>query len=214
MDIVYVTSISISANDYPITNYQYTNITIFKGVILNVAVVGAGTIIFQDEGVGVYAQRYLAENYSFEGDITIVDGGVLGFQLMRYYTEYDKVIILDTITMKNDKAGAIYNIPGSELLGLGSYKQTAHEVEIVEMLEIAALNGNLGDVNIIGIVPYDILSVNINLSEPIKRAFSEFINTAISEIKKCNISIKPKESMKSLEDIIKLYSNAKAPRSV
>ena len=181
---------------------------------MNVAVVGAGTIIFQDEGVGVYAQRYLAENYSFEGDITIVDGGVLGFQLMRYYTEYDKVIILDTITMKNDKAGAIYNIPGSELLGLGSYKQTAHEVEIVEMLEIAALNGNLGDVNIIGIVPYDILSVNINLSEPIKRAFGDFINTAISEIKKCNISIKPKESMKSLEEIINLYSNAKAQRSV
>ena len=175
---------------------------------------GAGTIIFQDEGVGVYAQRYLAENYSFEGDITIVDGGVLGFQLMKYYTEYDKVIILDTITMKNDKAGAIYNIPGSELLGLGSYKQTAHEVEIVEMLEIAALNGNLGDVNIIGIVPYDILSVNINLSEPIKRAFGDFINTAILEIKKCNISIKPKDSMKSLEDIINLYSNAKAQRSV
>ena len=181
---------------------------------MNVAVVGAGTIIFQDEGIGVYAQRFLAENYEFEGDITIVDGGVLGFQLMRYYSEYDRVIILDTITMKDDKAGSIYNIPASELLGLGSYKQTAHEVEIIEMLEIAALNGNLGDVSIIGIVPYDILSVNIGLSEPMREPFHTMVETAISEIQKCNIKVKPKSNPKSLDEIIKLYSEIKAQRSV
>ena len=175
---------------------------------------GAGTIIFQDEGIGVYAQRFLAENYEFEGDITIVDGGVLGFQLMRYYSEYDRVIILDTITMKDDKAGAIYNIPASELLGLGSYKQTAHEVEIIEMLEIAALNGNLGDVSIIGIVPYDILSVNIGLSEPMREPFKIMIDTALSEIKKCGIKVKEKKDTKSLDEIIKLYSQIEAPRRV
>ncbi len=48
---------------------------------MKVAVVGAGTIIFRDEGVGVYAQRFLSENYSFDGDITFVDGGVLGFKV-------------------------------------------------------------------------------------------------------------------------------------
>jgi len=198
----------------PITNILIADRLYLKGFILNVAVVGAGTIIFQDEGIGVYAQRFLAENYEFEGDITIVDGGVLGFQLMRYYSEYDRVIILDTITMKDDKAGSIYNIPASELLGLGSYKQTAHEVEIIEMLEIAALNGNLGDVSIIGIVPYDILSVNIGLSEPMREPFHTMVETAISEIQKCNIKVKPKSNPKSLDEIIKLYSEIKAQRSV
>ena len=198
----------------PITNILIADKLYLKGFILNVAVVGAGTIIFQDEGIGVYAQRFLAENYEFEGDITIVDGGVLGFQLMRYYSEYDRVIILDTITMKDDKAGSIYNIPASELLGLGSYKQTAHEVEIIEMLEIAALNGNLGDVSIIGIVPYDILSVNIGLSEPMIEPFKIMIDTALSEIKKCGIKVKEKKDTKSLDEIIKLYSQIEAPRRV
>ena len=99
-----------------------------------IAIVGAGTVIFNDEGVGVYAAKYLEKNYNFDGDVTLVDGGVLGFQLMVYYQEYDRVIILDTITMQDDKAGAIYNLPSEELLGLGSYKQTAHEVEIVDLL--------------------------------------------------------------------------------
>jgi len=179
---------------------------------MSLAVVGAGTVIFRDEGVGVYAQRYLAENYDFDGDIELVDGGVLGFQLMRYYTEYDKVIILDTITMKEERAGTIFNIPGEELLGLGSYKQTAHEVEIVEMLEIAALNGNLSDVNIIGIVPEDILSVKAGLSDALMESFPLFIDTALQEISRSSISYSPKEEGMSLEEVISLYADPKAQR--
>ena len=174
---------------------------------MKIAVVGAGTIIFRDEGVGVYAQRYLQENFKVDADVTFVDGGVLGFKLMTYYTDYDKVIILDTITMKNDKAGSIYNIPGEELLGLGSYKQTAHEVEIVEMLEIAALNGNLSDVNIIGIVPEDILSVKIGLSDTLIKAFPIFIDTAVKELQKSGVKLTKKKKELTIQEIIELYNN-------
>ncbi|WP_456394109.1 HyaD/HybD family hydrogenase maturation endopeptidase [Nitratifractor sp.] len=181
---------------------------------MKIAVVGAGTIIFRDEGIGVYAQRYLAENYTFEGDVTLVDGGVLGFQLMTYYTDYDKVIILDTITMKEEAPGALYNIPGEELLGLGSYKQTAHEVEIVEMLEIAALNGNLSDVHIVGIVPEDILSVKVGLSETLQRAFPEFVSEAIAELERSGVAVLPKAEGMSLAEILDAYENPTAQRSV
>ncbi len=61
--------------------------------------------------------------------MTLVDGGVLGFGLMSYYQDYDRVLILDALTI-DDEVGAIYNLPAQELLGLGSYKQTAHEVEV------------------------------------------------------------------------------------
>lgn len=66
---------------------------------MQIAIVGAGTIIFQDEGVGVYAAKYLEANYDFQGDATLVDGGVLRFRLMTHYQDYDKVLILDTITI-------------------------------------------------------------------------------------------------------------------
>ena len=130
---------------------------------MKIALIGAGTVIYQDEGVGVFATKYIENNYTFNQDITIVDGGVLGFQLMTYYQEFDKVIILDTITM-DDKVGSIYNLPSEELLGLGSYKQTAHEVEIVEMLEICSLLEKMAIVSIIGIVPKDIETVGVGLT--------------------------------------------------
>jgi len=173
---------------------------------MRTAVVGAGTIIFQDEGVGVYASKYIEQNYTFKDDVTMVDGGVLGFQLMTYYQDYDRVLILDTITM-DDEIGSIYNLPASELLGLGSYKQTAHEVEIVEMLEICSLLDKMADVNIIGIVPEDIKSVNVGLSDTIKNKFNIFIQTALDELKKSGIEFSKNEKEVSLEEIIINYKD-------
>jgi hydrogenase maturation protease len=173
---------------------------------MRTAVVGAGTIIFQDEGVGVFAQKFIEQNYTFEDDVTMVDGGVLGFQLMTYYQDYDRVLILDTITIE-DEAGSIYNMPASELLGLGSYKQTAHEVEIVEMLEICSLLDKMADVNIIGIVPEDIQSVNVGLSEGIKKKFTSFVDTALGELEKSGIKFTKNEEQVSLEDIILSYGD-------
>ncbi|MCW9027093.1 MAG: HyaD/HybD family hydrogenase maturation endopeptidase [Thiovulaceae bacterium] len=173
---------------------------------MRVAIVGAGTIIFKDEGVGVYAQKYIEKNYTFKDDVTLVDGGVLGFQLMTYYQDYDKVLILDTITME-DEAGSIYNLPANEMLGLGSYKQTAHEVEIVEMLEICSVLDKMAEVNIIGIVPEDIVSVNIALSDKMKEKFKEFVGAAMAELDKAGIKYKKNEIEYPLEDIILSYSN-------
>ena len=176
--------------------------------------VGAGNVLFYDEGVGIFAQRFLEENYNFSDNVTIVDGGVLGFQLMTYYQDYDKVLILDTITMHNEEPGVIYSIPAQELLGLGSYKQNAHEVEIVEMLEICSLLDKMADVKIIGIVPKDIIEVKTDLTPRLKANFDNFIQTAINELKNMGVEVSKKDKTKTLEEIIELYENPKAERMV
>ncbi len=173
---------------------------------MRIAVVGVGTVIYQDEGIGVYNQRFLLENYNFEGDVTLVDGGVLGFQLMTYYQDYDKVIIVDTITME-DEIGSIYNMPGEELLGLGSYKQTAHEVEIIEMLEICSLLEKMADVNIIGIVPKDIEKVNVGLTDEMREKFPVFIKATLDELEKSGVKYTKKEKEVSLDEIIASYKD-------
>jgi hydrogenase maturation protease len=173
---------------------------------VKVALIGAGTILYQDEGVGVYAADFIARNYTFLDEITIIDGGVMGFLLMTYYQEYDKVILLDTITI-DDEVGSVYNLPAEELLGLGSYKQTAHEVEIVEMLEICSLLEKMADVHLIGIVPKDITQVNIGLSDEMKNAFGDFVATALRELDNTGIRYKKNDHEISLESIIEKYAN-------
>jgi len=162
-----------------------------------------------DEGVGVYAAKFLEENFTI--DAQIVDGGTLGFKLMGYYQEYDKVIILDTVSIE-DEPGSVYNLPGDVLLGLGSYRKTAHEVEVVEMLEICSLLEHHAQVNIIGIVPADIESVGIDLTPTLKSSFHALIAETLKELDRAGISYERRGHV-GLDHIIKTYAEGKMDRS-
>ncbi len=165
-------------------------------------VIGVGNLLFKDEGVGILAAKYLEENYKFEGDIEIIDGGTLGFKLMTYFQEYDNVIILDTVSIE-DKVGDIYRLPSDVLLGLGQYRKTAHEVEIVEMLEICSVLDKHAEVTIIGIIPEDIVSVQIGLTKTIEGKFMGLINQAIIDIENLGIKVEKNDEQKSIAQICK-----------
>ncbi len=156
-------------------------------------VIGVGNVLFKDEGIGIYALKYLEKNYDFFGDIEFVDGGTLGFKLMSYFQEYDNVIILDTVSIE-DEAGSIFSLPSEALLDLGTYRKTAHEVEIVEMLEICSVLDKYAKVLVLGIIPDDILSVEIGLSKALEQSYPNLVNEALKEIEKLGISIKKKSS--------------------
>ncbi len=173
---------------------------------MKVVIVGVGNILFKDEGIGIYASKYLQENFEYDDHLEVIDGGTLGFKLMTYYQDYDKVIILDTVSIK-DESGSIYNIPSDELLGLGSYRQTAHEVEVVEMLEICSLLEKMAEVRLIGIVPEDIESVDIDLTDKIKGQFDNFINVCVKELEDSGCPMTPKARTLSCEQIIDAYAN-------
>ena len=150
-------------------------------------VIGVGNMLFKDEGIGIYAAEYIKQNYKFDDEeLEIIDGGTLGFKLMTYFQEYDNVIILDTVSIE-DKVGDIYRLPSDVLLGLGNYRKTAHEVEIVEMLEIVSVLDSHADVTIIGIIPEDIISVGIGLTKTMEDKFEEFILNGIKEIESLGI---------------------------
>ncbi len=165
-------------------------------------VIGVGNMLFKDEGIGIYAAEYIKQNYKFDDEqLEIIDGGTLGFKLMTYFQEYDNVIILDTVSIE-DKVGDIYRLPSDVLLGLGNYRKTAHEVEIVEMLEIVSVLDSHANVTIIGIIPEDIISVEIGLTSSMENKFEEFILNSLKEIE--NLGIKPSKVNNILiPDIVK-----------
>ena len=168
-------------------------------------VIGVGNILFKDEGVGIYAARYLQENFDFTPELEIIDGGTLGFKLMNYYQSYDYVIILDTLSVK-DEPGSVYNLPSDVLMGLGSYRQTAHEVEVVEMLEICSLLERMAEVCVIGVVPDDIENVDISLTPKICESFGALVDETVRQLERYGISAIPKNGA-SLEEIIEFYNS-------
>jgi hydrogenase maturation protease len=178
--------------------------------VKSIAVVGIGNILFRDEGIGCYAGRYLEENYDFSQPVDIIDGGTLGFKLMTYYQSYDRVIIIDTVSVE-DAPGSVYNLPSDALMGLGSYRQTAHEVEVVEMLEICSLLDRMAEVNVVGMIPEDILSVSIGLTDTVKKAFPALTAEVLRALESAGVTAAKKTERKPLETIIREYGAPSQP---
>jgi len=113
-----------------------------------------------------------------------------------------------TVSIEDDP-GSIYNLPSDVLLGLGTYKKTAHEVEVVEMLEICSLLENHAKVNIVGIVPADIESVAIDLTPTLKSRFDALVAEVLAELRRDGVAYE-KRGDESLESIIAAYANPSA----
>ena len=180
-------------------------------VMPEAVIIGVGNILLKDEGVGIYAAKYIDENFLFSPSIDIIDGGTIGYRLINYLQGYDKVFILDTISA-DDEPGSIYSMPSEALMGMGHYRRTAHEVEVVEMLEICSLTETMAEVNIIGIVPEDIKNVGIDLTDKLKNHFDAFVGAAINELKKAGFKARRKRNKRSLDAIIQSYNLPHAQR--
>ncbi len=165
--------------------------------------IGVGNVLFKDEGVGVYAAKYLENNYSFDDSLEIIDGGVLGFKLMALFQEYDNVIILDTVSIE-DNPGSVYRLPSDVLMGLGSYRKTAHEVEIIEMLEICSMLEKMANVVIIGIVPLDIESVENSMTDEVISAMPQYLRTVLDELDSLGVKYEKKNNI-TIESVIENF---------
>lgn len=178
---------------------------------MKTAVIGVGNILFQDDGIGVFASRYLEENYTFGEGVDFIDGGTLGIHLLHYYETYERVLILDTISLK-DEAGSIYVIPSEELAGLGGHKNTAHEVEVSDMINASLFLQNPAQIEVIGIVPHDIVSVAIGLSRELAVFFQTFVATVVAELDKKGIGATPKQQQMTLQEIVQAYQTPQGVR--
>lgn len=177
----------------------------------NIAVIGVGNILFTDDGIGVYAAKYLEANHCFEPPIDIIDGGTLGFNLMHYFSQYDHVILLDTLSI-DEVAGSIYHLPSDVLLGLGDTHKTVHEVEVTQMIELASLMNARADISVLGIIPSDIQTVAIELSPIAKEQFGVFIQTLLSILEEAGITATKKDPTVVLDKILEAYRDPRVDR--
>jgi hydrogenase maturation protease len=180
------------------------NIHKWEFYLKKIGVVGVGNVLFKDEGIGVFVVKYLEENYQFEPEVDLIDAGTLGFGLMSYLYEYDHIIIVDTISV-NDKAGSVYRLTPKELSGLASYHQTAHEVEVLQMIELTPLTGRMADVVVIGVVPKDINRSEIGLTEELEDIpFKTVVAQVLKELEKINVKHKKVKNI-PLKDVVKKH---------
>lgn len=163
--------------------------------------------MFHDEGLGAYLVKYIEENYEDHPNLTIVEGGTLGFTLMTYYQEYDKIIVIGTGS-KDGPVGTISSENAEQVMSNESAtRKTANEVEITMMIEICSFHEEMGEVQLITMVPHDIIDVKNGMSPEALEHMPKLVDETILELQKSGIALRKKEKNVSFESIIHAYAN-------
>ena len=121
--------------------------------------------------------------------------------------EFDEVIIINTASDDEKQVGEISVKTTDEFLDGSLVKKTANEVEIAEMLQICSMSEKVANTTVISIVPKDIMSVEVALSEAIKDRWNNYIDTILDEIKKLDVTVEKKEKELVLDDILDIFAN-------
>jgi len=174
-----------------------------------IAVLGVGNILELDDGIAIYATKYLEHNYTFQPSIDLINGGVEGINLLNLFMEYDYILILDAIEI-DDTPGAIYHIPSHKLTGYGLNSGGAHEIGVLQCFDILELMGKeLPESSVLGIVPAKI-DVKIGLSDTMHKQFAVYIEKLLEIIQGFGITVTKKDSnIVTVDAIIEEFINPK-----
>ncbi len=142
-----------------------------------ILVLGIGNILQKDDGIGVHIVNHIAETgMELPGDVELADGGTAGHDLIPLMQGHDKIIIVDALNV-DDRPGSVYRFTPEHLLERkGAF--SLHDVGIKEVIASLRILGEVPEIEIIGIVPEDIGTLDIGISDSVR----ESIPKAVREI--------------------------------
>lgn len=170
---------------------------------MKILVLGIGNLLFGDEGVGVHFINYLGKKYQFEGDhqLDILDGGTLAQRLIPIIVAYDHLIVIDTINAPGVKAGEVYFFDFDAVPDAVDWQGSAHEVEMLQTLNMMDLAGDRPPTMIMGVVPTVIEATEFSLSNGVAAAVPLMEQTLLNYLKTMGINAIKKEEV-DIEEIL------------
>ncbi len=135
-------------------------------------VIGVGNVLLSDEGLGVHVVKLLSRHFHLPPEVSLVDGGTLGWELVPELEKARSLIIVDAIS--GGKApGTVYQLEGDAVLRYFRQKISAHEAGIQEVLAYLQMKGKrFEQLVVLGVEPQT-LETGIALSAPVAGALLE-----------------------------------------
>lgn len=143
-------------------------------------VVGVGNILLSDEGIGVHLVAALSRDDALPG-VEYVDGGVMGGALLNVIEGEDKVVLLDTVAAPFPP-GTVLKLFPDDLERAERDRFSVHDLNLSDTIGLMRLRGTLPAMMILGVVPADIATYRVGLSEPLAARFDEILGKVRTEI--------------------------------
>ena len=147
----------------------------------DVMVLGIGCTLYSDEGFGVRVIEKMEQDYEFPDDVLLVDGGVLGVNLLGVISRPKHLIVVDAIKNKG-KPGDLYRLDGDAIPARIRAKNSLHQVDFLEALTLCQALDHVPETVIVGIEPEDIETMCIDLTPVTRARMDDVITMVLAEL--------------------------------
>ena len=158
-----------------------------------IMVLGVGNILYSDDGFGIKVVEQLQNNYIFPDHVTIVDGGVLGVNLLGVISHAHKLIVVDTILNKSTP-GDFHRLEGEEIPNRILGKNSMHQVDLLEALTLCRLMDNIPETIILGVEPQNIETLKPELTPVLAGKVDAMVEWVLQELLSLGVPIPEKNN--------------------
>lgn len=145
-----------------------------NGQTVTTAVIGIGNILLKDDGVGVHVVQAL-KGVVLPSTIILVDGGTSTLDMLDYFLDYQSLIVIDALR-GGEKPGTLYKLSPEAMAGLAKKNLSLHDVQILDVIQMAQMLDSFPEVTIYGIEPEEV-TYGLEMSETLKNAFPGIVDT-------------------------------------
>ncbi len=144
-------------------------------------VLGVGNVLLGDEGVGVRVVEELDNRYQFPEEVSILDGGTAGIELLRYIEGRDLLIVIDAMRA-GLSPGEVFRVEGEEVPQRFMTRISPHQIGLSDLLAAGILSECIPRRMVLFGVEPECLETGIRLSGPVNASLPKLIGAVLAEL--------------------------------
>jgi hydrogenase maturation protease len=150
---------------------------------LAILVLGIGNLVMTDDGVGVRVVQRLQNDYRFPPEVTVLDGGTLGLDLLPRLEGVDRLLVVDAVET-GEAPGTIVRLSGADIPIVLKTKLSPHQMGLQDLLLVAELIDCLPrEMVLLGIQPEQI-TMGMELSPALVAQFDILVGRVLLELER------------------------------
>lgn len=161
-----------------------------QGTPPDILVMGVGSVLMRDEGIGVLAIEELNRRFRFPRNVELLDGGTSGIELLSYISRKDYLIIIDAIK-GGSPPGTVLKVEGEDVPARFRTRISPHQIGLSDLLAAATITGEMPrELILIGVEP-KLIEMGLGLSEEAREGMERLLGVVVEELRRIGCDVQP-----------------------
>ncbi len=144
-----------------------------------------------DDAAGVLVVKALAEKYDFPEELTLMDGGTLGLDILPYLEGVDRLLVVDAVET-GGLPGTLIRMTGDEIPLALATKVSPHQMGLKDLLLVADLQGYAPPEMVLWGVQPGSIEMDLELSPEVAASMGVLQESVLAELEKWGLKAVPK----------------------